>query len=104
MALRKKIKRKNGIELDYHRIAMIKVDLNQQITVLVQSYLNEEGRNYEKAYAAGSIKGEPTFPYVESEYLNLEYSEDLDILKGNLNENAYKWLKKQSKFEDAEDI
>ena len=98
MALKKTIRKSNGVELTYHRIAMVKIDTNQQISILIHSYLNENGRNYEKDYSAGKIKGEPTFPYVEAEYLSLDYDETMCI------KNAYKWLKTQPDFEGAEDI
>lgn len=98
MALSKSIIRPNGIELNYHRIAMVKIDTNQQITILIHSYLNETGRNYEKAYTAGEIVGEPTFPYVDSEYRTFEYDETMSIV------NAYEWLKRQPEFEGAEDV
>lgn len=97
MALKKKIKKSNGIELNHHRIAMVKIDINQQVTFLVRSYIDEEGRNYEKRYEAGEIKGEPSFPYSEAEFLSFDYDEGMNI------KNAYKLLKKQPKFEGAED-
>ena len=77
---------------------MIKIDTNQQITLLVYSYLNEDARNYEKAYANGEIKGEPTFPYVDYQYINLEYDENMNI------KNAYKYLKTLPEFDGATDI
>lgn len=98
MALKKKIKMPNGIELDYHRIAMVKIDTNQQTTILVHSYLDESGRNYEKSYAAGEIKGEPTFPFVSAEYMSFAYDEAMSI------KNAYEWLKTQPQFEGAVDV
>lgn len=98
MALKKKVKMPNGIELEYHRIAMVKIDTNQQITILLQSYLDESGRNYEKSYAAGEIEGEPTFPFVNSEYISLAYDETMNI------KNAYEWLKTQPQFEGAVDV
>ena len=98
MALSKSIIKPNGIELKYHRIAMVKIDTNQQTTILVHSYLNESGRDYEKAYALGEIVGDPTFPYVDSEYRVFEYDESMSIA------NAYEWLKKQPEFEGAIDI
>ena len=48
MALRKVIRKPNGLVFNYHRIAMVKIDTNQQCTILVESYLNEEGRELEK--------------------------------------------------------
>lgn len=98
MAIAKEIVADNGVTLTYHRISMVKIDVNQQITILVESYLNEDGRNYEKAYAAGEIQGEPTFPYTSAEYMSLPYDETMNV------KNAYEWLKQQPKFVDAEDI
>lgn len=98
MALKKKITKPNGLELNYHRIAMVKIDTNQQTTILVRSYLNEAGRQYEKDYANGLIEGEPIFPFTESQYLLFEYSDDMNIT------NAYKLLKAQSEFENSEDV
>ena len=98
MALKKKIRMPNGLELEYHRIALLTIDVNNQITILRHSYLNEEGRQYEKDYAAGKIEGEPIFPYVDYEYMYLEYENMMNI------ENAYEWLKTQPGFEGAEDV
>ena len=37
MALSKTIKTNNGVTLSYHKISMINVQVNQQITLLVES-------------------------------------------------------------------
>lgn len=87
MALIKKVVMPNGLPLEYHRIALVSLDVNNQNTVLVHSYLNEEARQYEKDYAAGLIEGEPVFPYVHAEYYNPEYSGAMSIGR------AYEWLK-----------
>lgn len=89
----------NGLPLEYHRIAMIKSDINQQVTILVHSYLNEEARQYEKDYSNGLIEGEPTFPYVDDQYYNLEYDPEMTISR------AYGWIKNNVPgFEGAEDL
>lgn len=98
MALKKKITRPNGIELEYHRIALLTIDVNNQITILRHSYLSQEARQYEKDYAAGEIEGEPTFPYVDYEYIPVEYEDGMDIKR------AYEWLKQQPEFEGSEDV
>lgn len=98
MALKKKIRMANGLELEYHRIALMTIDVNNQITVLRHSYLNEDGRQYEKDYAEGKIEGEPMFPFVDYEYIPMEYEDGMNIKR------AYEWLKKQPQFEGAEDI
>lgn len=97
MALKKKIIMPNGLPLEYHRIALVSLDINNQNTVLVHSYLNEEARQYEKDYAAGLIQ-DPVFPYVHAEYYNPEYSGAMSIGR------AYDWLKTNvPAFEGAED-
>lgn len=93
MALNKKVVMPNGLPLEYHRVALVSIEPNQQITVLRHSYLNEEARQYEKDYAAGKIDGEPTFPYVDYEYLHLGYAEGVDALRGGSMEGAYALLK-----------
>lgn len=98
MALKKTVVKPNGLSLEYHRIGMVKIDTNEQITILLHSYLNEEGRNYEKAYARGEIEGEPTFPFVDSQYISFDYDEQMNI------KNAYEWLKTLPQFAGAEDI
>ena len=98
MALKKKKRMPNGLDLEYHRIALVTIDVNNQITILRHSYLNEEARQYEKDYAAGKIIGEPTFPDVDYEYMHLEYEDGMNITK------AYEWLKTQPGFEGAENV
>lgn len=98
MALLKTIIKPNGVPVSYHRIAMVKIDTNQQTTLLIHSYLNEEGRNYEKRYEAGEIEGEPVWPYVDADYKSFAYDESMNIA------NAYAYLKNLPEFEGAEDV
>lgn len=98
MALKKKIRKPNGLELEYHRIAMVKIDTNQQTTILLHSYLNEEARNHEKAFDAGEVKDETTLPYIDWQYIPFEYDENMNIT------NAYEWLKQQPEFIGAIDV
>lgn len=98
MALKKKIKSQNGVELEYHRIAMITNEVNQKTTILVRSYINEKGREYEKAYENGEISGEITLPYMVGNYFHTEYNGAMSIGL------AYDWIKKcVPEFEGAED-
>lgn len=104
MALIKKIIAKNGLPLEYHRIALITIEPNQQITILRHSYLNEEARQYEKDYALGKIESDPTFPYVDTEYVHASYSENIKDMLENVMSGAYALLKKYlPELEDAED-
>ena len=102
MAIKKKIKASNGIITEYHRIAMVKIDTNQQNTILVHSYLSEDARQIEKDYSAGLYNdidfGMMEWPYVDAQYFTCEYDGEMTIKK------AYDWLKLQSGFEDAENI
>lgn len=101
MAIKKKVTAPNGITTEYHRIAMVKIDTNQQNTILVHSYLSEGGRQIEKNYEAGMYRdldeGLMNWPYVDARYLNVEYDGEMTISK------AYEWLKSLPEFEDAED-
>lgn len=102
MAIKKQVVAPNGITTEYHRIAMVKIDINQQNTVLLHSYLSEAGRQIEKDYAAGLYRdveaGLMNWPYVDERYLNCDYDGDMTISK------AYEWLKTLPEFEGAEDI
>lgn len=102
MAIKKKITADNGIVTEYHRIALMSVDVNNQNTILVHSYLFEEGRQVEKDYSSGLYRdveeGLFTFPYVSAQYINCEYDPDMTIKR------AYEYLKTLPQFEGAEDV
>jgi hypothetical protein len=102
MALKKKVTAKNGIVTEYHRIAMISVEVNQQNTILLYSYLSEDGRQIEKDYAEGKYKdidsGLISFPYYDAQYLHPDYDGTMTI------EKAYEYLKTLPEFEGAENV
>lgn len=102
MAIKKQITNSNGVVTEYHRIGMIKIDINQQNTILLYSYLSEAGRQVEKDYAAGLYKdveeGMMKWPYVDAQYLNCEYDGEMTVVK------AYEYLKSLPEFEGSEDI
>lgn len=102
MAIKKQVTADNGIVTNYHRIALISVDVNNQNTILLYSYLSEDGRQIEKDYAAGlynNIKaGMMKFPYVSAEYINTVYDENMTVKK------AYEYIKTLPRFEGAIDI
>ena len=102
MALKKEIRFPNGVKCEYHRIALISIDVNNQITVLVRSYLDEDGRQYEKDYESGLIQ-DPIFPYTQAEYKYIEDTNS-DILKGDIVSSAYAWLKRQPEYQDSIDV
>lgn len=102
MAIKKQVVALNGITTEYHRIAMVKIDTNQQNTILVHSYLSETGRKIEKDYAAGLYsdleEGMMNWPYVDTTYVHCPYDGTMSI------SNAYSYLKTLPQYENAEDI
>lgn len=102
MAIKKQVTCSNGVITEYHRVAMLRIDTNQQNMILVHSYLSEGGRQIEKNYAAGKYddmeEGLMVWPYVDARYINVEYDGEMTIPK------AYEWLKTLPEFEGAEDV
>lgn len=102
MAIKKIVTAPNGIVTEYHRIAMVKIDINQQNTLLIHSYLSETGRQVEKDYAAGLYNdidvGMMSWPYVDAQYLNCDYDGEMTISK------AYDYLKTLPEYEGATDV
>lgn len=102
MAIMKKITADNGIVTEYHRIAMLKIEVNQRNTVLVHSYLSQDGRQIEKDYSAGLYNhldvGDMKFPYVDAEYVSFPYDGEMTITK------AYEQLKTLPRYSGAENI
>lgn len=102
MAIKKTVTASNGIVTEYHRIAMIKIDTNQQNTILIHSYLSEAGRQIEKDYTAGMYdnleEGMMTWPYVSAQYINCEYDGEMTVTK------AYEYLKTLPEFEGSIDV
>lgn len=101
MAIKKRVTAPNGIVTEYHRIAMVSIDTNNQCTVLVHSYLSEEARQFEKDYSAGLYNdrdpADIVFPYAESNYINFAYDNDMTV------EKAYRVLKTTGSFKDSQD-
>lgn len=104
MALQISIKTDNGVVLSYHHIAALNVEVNQRVTMAVESYIDVEGRQYDKDYMAGKIVGEPTFPYTNMKYITIEWDEAKELLTGDLIQNAYDWLKTQPSYTGAVDV
>ena len=102
MAIKKSITAPNGIVTEYHRVAMVKIDTNQQNTILVHSYLSEAGRQVEKDYIAGVYanleEGFMNWPYVDARYLDSEYDGEMTISK------AYAYLKTLPEFSGSVDV
>lgn len=102
MAIKKQITESNGIITEYHRIAMLKIDTNQQNTILIHSYLSADGRQIEKDYAAGLYddieEGMMNWPYVDTKYISFDYDGEMTI------PNAYAYLKTLPQYDGAEDV
>lgn len=104
MALKKQITENNGITVSYHKISRIEVNVNNQVSILVESYLDESFRQYEKDCVNGVADGERMYPYIHSEYFSTPYDESTELFAGNITKKAYEWLKTQEKYKDAIDI
>lgn len=102
MAIKVQVTADNGIVTEYHRIALMSIDVNNQNTILVHSYLNEDGRQIEKDYAAGLYnnveEGMMKFPYVAATYLHTDYDGSMSISA------AYDYIKTLTQFAGAEDV
>ena len=102
MAIKVQVTADNGIVTEYHRIAMLKIDVNQQNTILIHSYLSESGRQIEKDYAAGLYKdvdvGLIKFPYVNAKYIHIPYDGRMDVI------DAYNYIKTLPEFSGAVDV
>ena len=102
MAIKIQVTADNGIVTEYHRIAMLKIDVNQQNTILVYSYLGESGRQIEKDYAAGKYRGVDIglikFPYVSAKYIHIPYDGGMGVT------SAYDYIKTLPEFSGAVDV
>lgn len=89
MALKKEIRQSDGVVTNYHRILYIQSTINSHESIAVVSYVDEIGRVMEN-------NGDR--PYRTAVTYEKEYEENMTI------EDAYKYLKTLSEYEDAEDI
>lgn len=89
MALKKEIRQSDGVVTNYHRILYIQSTINSHESIAVVSYVDEIGRTMEN-------NGDR--PYRTAVTYEKEYEENMTI------EDAYKYLKTLSEYEDAEDI
>lgn len=89
MALKKEIRQSDGVVTNYHRILYIQSTINSHDSIAVVSYVDEVGR---------AMENEGDRPYQSAVTYEKEYEENMTI------EDAYKYLKTLSEFEDAEDI
>lgn len=97
MAIKKEIELENGIIVNYHRIVSINKITNNCNIIEVASYTSEKQRNKEKEYYESIEEDKRMNVFIETEYIQKEYSENETI------EECYEYLKKIDKFKDAED-
>ena len=95
MGLKKKKVKSNGIETGYHRVVSVTSIVNHATIIEVCSYISEDAREQERT-ALESKKGFDVF--MDTSLYSLEYNEKFTV------KDAYEWLKKQSGFENAEDV
>ena len=94
MGLIKEVELDNGIVTNYHRIVSINNITNVSTVIEVASYTSKDKREKEKE----AIKnGKSMDVFVDTKFINKDYSENYDITKG------YKFLKTLEGFKDAED-
>ncbi len=113
MALQKQIEQRNGIILNYHRIAVINKITNMVNVIEINSYINKEQREKEKEYqllqkksaSGGELTPEEQSQLekgidvlVRADYVEMEYDENTNI------KNAYEYLKTTEKYKDSVDI
>ena len=98
MALKKEIELENGITVNYHRIVSLNKITNQTNIIEVASYTSEEKREEEKAYYEDNSEDKTMNVFINTIYVNKEYSEDETI------KEAYEYLKTTEMFKDAEDV
>lgn len=89
MALKKEIRQSDGVVTNYHRILYIQSTINSHDSIAVVSYVDEIGRIMENNGGR---------PYRAAVTYEKEYEENMTI------EDAYKYLKTLSEYEDAENI
>lgn len=91
MALYKEIKQADGVTTKYHRIMFLQQTVNQQNSIAVLSYVDDESRESEKENVMAQ-------PYQKSATYETSYDPDMTI------ETAYEYLKTLPLFEGATNV
>lgn len=89
MALLKTIKQPDGVTTNYHRILFVDSVINSHVSIVVLSYIDEEGRENDSP---------------ESRMYKVSTTYELDYEKNMTVERAYQYLKSLPDFEGAADI
>lgn len=112
MALEKNVELKNGVVMNYHRIASLNKITNISNNIEINSYISVDQREKEKTYQELQRKSameekltaeelealeKGINVLVESGFVVIPYDEKMTI------ESAYAYLKTTEKFQDAED-
>lgn len=98
MAIKKEIELDNGIIVNYHRIVSINKITNSYNIIEVASYTSENQREKEKEYYRSTDEDKQMNVFIETDYIQKEYSENETI------EECYEYLKTLDKFKDAIDV
>lgn len=98
MALKKAITLENGVTVSYHRVVSVFCMTNVENRIEVCSYIDEAGRENEKAFYVEDSGVEDVTAYMHTEFIQVEYDEQMGVV------SAYEWLKEQPKFQGAEDV
>lgn len=98
MAIKKEIELENGIIVNYHRIVSINKITNDCNIIEVASYTSEKQRDKEKEYYRSTDENKQMNVFIETEYIQKDYSEIETI------EECYEYLKTLDKFKYAKDV
>ncbi len=94
MAITKEIELSNGVILNYHRVVSVNNITNHASIIEVASYTNKLKRQEEK----NAIENNENMDVlIESEYINIPYDEDLNVI------SAYNYLKNTEKYKNGLD-
>lgn len=92
MAIIKSITLNNGVTVNYHRVVSVNNITNNSSIIEVASYTSKEKRQEEKNKI---LTGKPMDIYIDTQYLNKEYSSNLTV------ESAYEYIKSLEVFKGA---
>lgn len=106
MALYKPIKQPDGVVTNYHRVLFIQITTNQQNSIAVLSYVDDQSRSVELNDIDDSASDQSATcktdysitPYRQSVTYETDYCPSMTV------ELAYEYLKTLPQFEGATDI
>ena len=91
MALYKEKIQRDGIPTNYHRIASLSINVNENNIISVLSYVDNSARTKEKSAVI-------EYPYQCPSTYTIDYDENMTV------ESAYEYLKTLPEFEGATDV